>query len=96
MTALRVVCIDFEPGVPGREIASMVAKTLRLPLLDREITDGAARKLGLSEWSAAMLEHERATPSRGGSWRRLKATRRSALPPALRYSPIPPCSRGDR
>lgn len=58
MNVLCVICIDFEPGIPGPEVAAMVAKTLRLPLLDREITAGAARKLGLSECSVAMLEHE--------------------------------------
>jgi hypothetical protein len=54
MNASQVICIDFEPGIP----AAHVAQTLRLPLLDQEITAGAARKLNVSEMSVATLEDE--------------------------------------
>lgn len=58
MNASHVICIEFEPGIPGREIAARVAKTLRLPLLDREIVARATAKLNLPERLAARLEGE--------------------------------------
>jgi hypothetical protein len=58
MNAPHVICLDFEPGLRGRAVAAPVAQTLRLPLLDREITAGAARKLNVSEMSAATLGDE--------------------------------------
>ena len=58
MNVSHVICIDFEPGVPGRDIAAEVAETLHLPLLDWEITARAASKLNLSERSVATLEGE--------------------------------------
>ena len=58
MTITHVICVDFEPGIPGREIAAEIAETLGLPLLDREITARAASKLNLSEASVATLEGE--------------------------------------
>ena len=51
-----VVCIDFETGIPGPEIARRVAELLSLPLIDREIVSRAARKLDLPEPQVAALE----------------------------------------
>ncbi len=58
MNASPVICIDFEPGIPGHEIAAHVAKTLWLPLLDREIVARATAKLNLPERLVARLEGE--------------------------------------
>jgi len=43
----HVICLDFEPGIPGREIAAEVAETLRLPLVDWEIVTGATPPWGV-------------------------------------------------
>lgn len=53
-----VVCIDFETGIPGPEIARRVADLLGLPLIDREIVSRAALKLDLPEAQVAALEGE--------------------------------------
>jgi hypothetical protein len=53
-----VVCIDFEAGIPGPEIARRVAELLRLPLIDREIVSMVARKLDLPEVHVAAVEGE--------------------------------------
>jgi hypothetical protein len=58
MNAPHATCIDFEPGLRGRALAAPVAQTLRIPLLNREITAGAARKLNVSEMSVATLGDE--------------------------------------
>lgn len=56
MSASYVICIDFQPGIPGREIASEIAEILCLPLLDREINTRAAAKLTLAAPMTAALE----------------------------------------
>ena len=58
MNASHAICIDFQPGIPGHEIAAHVAKTLRPPLLDREIVARATAKLNLPERLVARLEGE--------------------------------------
>ena len=58
MSGSRVICIDFEPGIPGREIAAKVARCLKLPLLDPEIITRAARMLNLATRTVASLEDE--------------------------------------
>ena len=58
MNASHVICIDFEPGVPGRQIAAEVAEALCLPLLDQEINARAAAKLTLAVPMATALEGE--------------------------------------
>ena len=58
MNVSQVICIDFEPGIPGRQIAAEVAEALCLPLLDREINTRAAAKLALAVPVAAALEGE--------------------------------------
>jgi hypothetical protein len=59
-----VVCIDFEIGIPGPEIARRVAALLSLPFIDREIVSLAARKLNLPEPCVAALEGEPDHPIR--------------------------------
>lgn len=58
MSASRVICIDFEPGIPGREIAAQVAHCLEIPLLDGEIISKAAATLNLSPRTVISLEGE--------------------------------------
>lgn len=58
MSGSRVICIDFEPGIPGREIAAQVAQCLQLPLLDAAIITRAARMLNLATRTVASLEDE--------------------------------------
>lgn len=58
MSASRVICIDFEPGIPGREIAAQVAHCLEIPLLDGEIITRAAATLNLSSRTVTSLEDE--------------------------------------
>lgn len=59
MTAIQtIICVDFEPGIPGGGIARAIAAALDLPCVDREITSHAARKLQLSEACVAALEGE--------------------------------------
>lgn len=56
MNVSHVICIDFEPGIPGGEIASEVAQTLGLPLMDQEIITRATAKLKLPTPVVAALE----------------------------------------
>ena len=58
MNVSHVICIDFEPGIPGGAIAAEVAEILRLPLLDREIITRATAKLELPAPMVAALEGE--------------------------------------
>ena len=58
MKISQVICIDFEPGIPGHEVAAEVAETLGLPLVDREIVARATARLTLPERLVAALEGE--------------------------------------
>lgn len=58
MSGSRAICIDFEPGIPGREIAAQVAQCLQLPLLDAAIMTRAAARLNFSARTVISLERE--------------------------------------
>ena len=53
-----VVWIDYEPGIPAGIVATRVAATLDLPVIDREITAQAAHRLGIPMQLASELEVE--------------------------------------
>lgn len=55
---MAVITIAHQIGSGGREIGQAVAKRLQVPYIDREIVQGVARKLGISETLASEMDEK--------------------------------------
>lgn len=55
---MAVITIAHQIGSGGREIGQAVAKRLQVPYIDREIVQGVAQKLGISETLASEMDEK--------------------------------------